>query len=56
MHGRPTPKFTASWCGVLGKYSKFASAGEKAGLRQSFGNDSDNGGPDFAETVQAVIL
>lgn len=50
------PKIYGQLVGVLGKYSQFASAGEKAGLRQSFGNDSNNGGPDFAETVQAVIL
>lgn len=50
------PKIYGQLVGVLGKYSKFASAGEKAGLRQSFGNESDKDGPDFAETVQAVIL
>jgi myo-inositol-1(or 4)-monophosphatase len=50
------PKIYGQLVGVLGKYSQFASAGEKAGLRQTIGNDSNNGGPDFAETVQAVIL
>lgn len=50
------PKIYGQLVGVLGKYSKFASAGEKAGLRQSIGNESDKDGPDFAETVQAVIL
>jgi myo-inositol-1(or 4)-monophosphatase len=50
------PKIYGQLVGVLGKYSKFASAGEKAGLRQTIGNDNNNDGPDFAETVQAVIL
>ncbi len=40
---------------VLGKYSKFASAGEKAALRQGVAvrGDDDAG---FSETVQQVIL
>jgi myo-inositol-1(or 4)-monophosphatase len=40
---------------VLGKYSQFASAGEKAALRQSVSLRDENG-PDFSETVQQVIL
>jgi myo-inositol-1(or 4)-monophosphatase len=54
------PKIYGQLVGVLGKYSKFASAGEKAGLRQNLGATSGHnlghGGPDFAETVQDVIL
>jgi myo-inositol-1(or 4)-monophosphatase len=46
------PKIYGQMVAVLGKYSKFASAGEKAGLRQTIGKN----GPDFAETVQDVSL
>jgi myo-inositol-1(or 4)-monophosphatase len=49
------PKVYGQLVGVLGKYSKFASAGEKAGVRQSVSVRS-NDGPDFSETVQQVIL
>ena len=40
---------------VLGKYSQFASAGEKAALRQTVTLRAEQG-PDFSETVQQVNL
>jgi myo-inositol-1(or 4)-monophosphatase len=49
------PRIYGQLVTVLGKYSKFASAGEKAALRQSVtvrGEDD----PGFSETVQQVIL
>lgn len=46
------PRIYGQLVTVLSKYSKFASAGEKAGLRQTLGKN----GLDFAETVQQVIL
>jgi myo-inositol-1(or 4)-monophosphatase len=53
------PRIYGQLVTVLGKYSKFASAGEKAGLRQSVTVRSDSNGDDdggFSETVQQVIL
>jgi myo-inositol-1(or 4)-monophosphatase len=53
------PRIYGQLVTVLGKYSKFASAGEKAGLRQSVTVRGDNNGDDdggFSETVQQVIL
>ncbi len=49
------PRIYGQLVTVLGKYSKFASAGEKAALRQSVTvrGDDDAG---FSETVQQVIL
>ena len=48
------PKIYGQLVCVLGKYSKFASAGEKALLSQSVTMRDDN--PEFSETVQQVIL
>jgi myo-inositol-1(or 4)-monophosphatase len=55
------PRIYGQLVTVLGKYSKFASAGEKAGLRQSAaargdGKDDGDDGAGFSETVQQVIL
>jgi myo-inositol-1(or 4)-monophosphatase len=50
-----TPRIYGQLVTVLGKYSKFASAGEKAALRQSVTVRSDDT-PGFSETVQQVIL
>jgi myo-inositol-1(or 4)-monophosphatase len=53
------PRIYGQLVTVLGKYSKFASAGEKAGLRQSVtvrGGDHGDDGAGFSETVQQVIL
>jgi myo-inositol-1(or 4)-monophosphatase len=49
------PRIYGQLVTVLGKYSKFASAGEKAALRQSVTvRGEDDAG--FSETVQQVIL
>ncbi len=50
-----TPRIYGQLVTVLGKYSKFASAGEKAALRQSVTVRNDDA-PGFSETVQQVIL
>ncbi len=50
-----TPRIYGQLVTLLGKYSKFASAGEKAALRQSVSVRSDDA-PGFSETVQQVIL
>jgi myo-inositol-1(or 4)-monophosphatase len=49
------PRIYGQLVTVLGKYSKFASAGEKAALRQSVTVRSENDAG-FSETVQQVIL
>ena len=49
------PRIYGQLVTVLGKYSKFASAGEKAALRQTVTLRGDQG-PDFSETVQQVVL
>ena len=50
------PKIYGQLVGVLGKYSKFASAGEKVALRQQVKPNHGDDDSGFAETVQAVIL
>jgi myo-inositol-1(or 4)-monophosphatase len=50
-----TPRIYGQLVTVLGKYSQFASAGEKAALRQSVTVRNDDA-PGFSETVQQVIL
>jgi myo-inositol-1(or 4)-monophosphatase len=49
------PRIYGQLVTVLGKYSKFASAGEKAALRQNVTVRSDDDAG-FSETVQQVIL
>ncbi len=51
------PKIYGQLVGVLGKYSQFATAGEKAALRQqSTISKPGKDDPGFEETVQDVIL
>ena len=50
------PKVYGQLVSVLGKYSKFASAGEKAGVRQTITTGRKGNGPDFEEAVQQVNL